>query len=146
MSAQRVRLARYQFGLSSWAKGLCIAQSNTEVLRFAQDDKFLVGCGKSISSAAVSPQRLKPHSKQCSSRSGKPLRHPKSSATPSAAIDECGYVAGAEAVIDVYYADVGGAGVHHSEESRQAFEGCAITYAGRNGNHRDSDQAADYAG
>jgi hypothetical protein len=29
------------------------------------------------------PQRLKPHSKQCRYRSGKPLRHPKSSATPT---------------------------------------------------------------
>ena len=29
------------------------------------------------------PQRLKPHSKQSSYRSGKPLRHPKASATPS---------------------------------------------------------------
>jgi hypothetical protein len=29
----------------------------------------------------LEPQRLKRHSKQCSYRSGKPLRHPKSSAT-----------------------------------------------------------------
>jgi hypothetical protein len=29
------------------------------------------------------PQRLKPHSKQGGYRSGEPLRHPKSSATPS---------------------------------------------------------------
>jgi hypothetical protein len=64
----------------------------------------------------------------------------------SAAVDERGYVAGAESVIDVYYADVRGAGVHHSEESGQAFEGCAITNAGRNGNHRNSYQASDYAG
>src|ERR1017187_7408390 len=64
----------------------------------------------------------------------------------SAAVDERGYVAGTEAVVDVDYADVGGAGVHHSEQSRQAFEGCAITNAGGNGNHRDSYQAPDYAG
>jgi hypothetical protein len=64
----------------------------------------------------------------------------------SAAVDERGNVAGAEAVIDIYYADVGGAGVHHSEQSRQAFEGCAITNAGGNGNYRDSYQASDYAG
>jgi hypothetical protein len=29
------------------------------------------------------PQRLKPDSKQCTYRSGKPLRHPKSSTTPT---------------------------------------------------------------
>jgi hypothetical protein len=64
----------------------------------------------------------------------------------SASVDERGDVAGAESVIDIYYADVGGAGVHHSEQSRQAFEGCAITNAGGNGNYRDSHQASDYAG
>jgi hypothetical protein len=35
----------------------------------------------------------------------------------SAAVDERGDVAGAESIIDVDYADVGGAGVHHSEQS-----------------------------
>jgi hypothetical protein len=36
---------------------------------------------KVIPERELSPQRLKPHSKQCSYRSGKPLRHPKSSTT-----------------------------------------------------------------
>ena len=67
-------------------------------------------------------------------------------ATKSAAVDERGDVACTEAVINVYYADVGGAGVHHSEESGQAFEGCAVTDAGGDGYHRDSYEAAYYAG
>src|ERR1017187_3325451 len=36
---------------------------------------------KVIPERELSPQRLKPHSKQCSYRSGKALRHPKSSET-----------------------------------------------------------------
>jgi hypothetical protein len=39
--------------------------------------------GKVIPERELSPQRLKPHSKQCSYRSGKPLRHPKSRTTSS---------------------------------------------------------------
>src|ERR1017187_271997 len=64
----------------------------------------------------------------------------------SAPVDERSDVARAESVIDVDDADVRGAGVHHSEQSSKALEGCAITYARRNGNHRDADQASDYAG
>src|SRR5208282_2145318 len=67
-------------------------------------------------------------------------------AAESAAVDERGDVACAESVINVYDADVGGAGVHHSQQSGQALEGRAIAYAGRNRNHRDPYQAADYAG
>jgi hypothetical protein len=38
---------------------------------------------KVVSAQESRPQRLKPHSNQCSYRSGKPLRHPKSSARAS---------------------------------------------------------------
>jgi hypothetical protein len=64
----------------------------------------------------------------------------------SAAVDERGYISSSETIINVDYAYVGGAGIHHAEESCQAFEGCAVTYAGGNGNHRDSYESADYAG
>src|SRR6266446_6742797 len=62
----------------------------------------------------------------------------------SETVDERGDVACAESVIDVDYADVRGAGVHHPEQSGEAFEGCAITYARRDGNHRDAYQAANH--
>jgi hypothetical protein len=38
---------------------------------------------KLIPEQSLRPQRLKPHSKQCTYRSGEPLRHPKSSTTPT---------------------------------------------------------------
>jgi hypothetical protein len=38
---------------------------------------------KIIPERSLRPQRLKPHSKQCSYRSAEALRHPKSSATPT---------------------------------------------------------------
>jgi hypothetical protein len=38
---------------------------------------------KGIAGLQPCPQRLKPDSKQCTYRSGKPLRHPKSSTTPT---------------------------------------------------------------
>jgi hypothetical protein len=67
-------------------------------------------------------------------------------ATESEAVDERGDVACAESVINVDYADVRGTGVHHPEQSGEALEGSAITYAGRNGDHWDADQTANYAG
>ena len=39
--------------------------------------------GKVVSEQEPCPQRLKPNSQQCTYRSGEPLRHPKSSATPN---------------------------------------------------------------
>jgi len=55
------------------------------------------------------------------------------------AIDEGGYVAGAEAVVYVDYAYIGGAGIHHSEESGEAVERSAIADAGRDGDYGDAD-------
>src|ERR1700674_2946199 len=71
--------------------------------------------------------------------------HTNPFAAESAAVDERGDVACAESVINVDYADIRGAGVHHPEQSGEALEGCAITYARRNGNHRNADQSADHA-
>src|SRR5260370_37598256 len=71
--------------------------------------------------------------------------HTNPFAAESAAVNERGDVARTESVIDVDYADIRGAGVHHPEQSGEAFEGSAITYAGWNGNHRNSYQATDYA-
>src|ERR1700687_2615828 len=73
------------------------------------------------------------------------IMHTNPFAAESAAVNERGDVARAESVINVDYADIRGAGVHHPEQSGEAFEGGAITYAGWNGNHRNSYQAADYA-
>jgi hypothetical protein len=52
----------------------------------------LSGTAKQLAEKIVSerkplPQRLKPYSKQCSYRSGKPLRQPKSSAIPTFSAD-----------------------------------------------------------
>jgi hypothetical protein len=38
---------------------------------------------KVVSGRKLCPQRLKPYSRRCSYRSGEPLRHPKSTATPT---------------------------------------------------------------
>src|SRR4029077_1195154 len=73
------------------------------------------------------------------------IMHTNPFAAESAAVNERGDVARAESVIDVDYADIRGAGVQTPEQSGEAFEGSAITYAGWNGNHRNSYQATDYA-
>src|SRR5688500_6819879 len=52
----------------------------------------------------------------------------------------------AEAVVDVYYCDVGGAGVQHSEQGGEAVEGGAVAYRRRKRDHGDGDEAADDRG
>ena len=57
--------------------------------------------------------------------------------------DERGGVGGAEAVVDVDYGDVGGAGVEHAEERGGPVEGGAVADGGGDGDDGDADEAAD---
>src|SRR5713226_3712333 len=60
-------------------------------------------------------------------------------------VDHAREAAGAEAVVDIHHADVGGATVQHSQQRRQPAEARAVTRAGRHGDHRHADQARHHA-
>ena len=53
--------------------------------------------------------------------------------------------AGAESVVDVDYADSGGARVEHGEKGDRSAEGRAVSDARRNRDHRRLDESADHA-
>jgi predicted DNA-binding transcriptional regulator YafY len=53
-----------------------------------------------------------------------------------ALVYQVGLVAGAEAVVDVYYRNSRGAGAEHSQEGGKAAEGCPVAHAGGKGDHR----------
>ncbi len=60
--------------------------------------------------------------------------------------DEGGGIGGAEAVVDVDYGDVGGAGVEHAEEGGGSAEAGSVAYGGGDGDDGDSDEASDDRG
>ena len=70
----------------------------------------------------------------------------RNSGTLLPSINQCRYISPAEAIVDIYYADVRGTGVHHSQQRRQPFKGRAVSYAGRDCHHRYANQASDHAG
>lgn len=61
-------------------------------------------------------------------------------------VDAGGYAGGAEAVVYVYDGHVGGAAVQHAEERGDSVEAGAVAYAGGDGDDRNGDEAAYYAG
>src|ERR1700681_2060840 len=126
--------------LPSYGDGLHLERHNDEEARERVGDEVGMGEGYSPGKARVFGTGTE-HSLLLCHR----IVHTNPFAAESAAVNERGDVARAESVIDVDYADIRGAGVHHPEQSGEAFEGCAITYTGWNGNHRDAYQAADYA-
>jgi hypothetical protein len=65
---------------------------------------------------------------------------------PLFAIDQARYIGGPKAVIYIHHAYVAGAGVQHSQQGGQAFEGGSVADAGGDGDYGNSDQASDYAG
>ncbi len=62
------------------------------------------------------------------------------------AVDLCGGVSGAEAVVDVDHGDAAAAAIEHSEESGEAAEVRAVADAGGNGDDGASDESGDGAG
>src|SRR2546426_6918136 len=64
----------------------------------------------------------------------------------SFSIDQRRHVPRAKSIINIDHADVRGAGVHHAEQGRQSLKCGAVTDAGWDGDHRNADQSADYAG
>src|SRR5882762_3434768 len=61
-------------------------------------------------------------------------------------VDEGAAEGGAEAVVDIEDADVGGAAVEHGEKGGEAGEVGAVADGGRDGEDGAWDQAADHAG
>ncbi len=64
----------------------------------------------------------------------------------SQAVNQRCHVACSESVIDVHDSDVGRAGIHHAEQGRESFKCGTITDAGRHGDNRNANKAADDAG
>ena len=64
----------------------------------------------------------------------------------SQSINQRRHISRPKSIIDIHYADVRGAGIHHSEQSSETFESGAVPNAGGNRDHWDADQASDYAG
>jgi len=62
------------------------------------------------------------------------------------ASDESCDVACAEAVVDIDDGDVGRAGIQHTQQGSDAFEGGAVADAGGDSDDGNRDQAADDAG
>src|SRR5271165_521813 len=61
-------------------------------------------------------------------------------------VDDRRNVSRAEAVVNVYYADIRGAGVQHPQQRGDTLVRSAVTDAGRHGDDRHAHQAADDAG
>src|SRR3984893_6511617 len=121
--------------LPSHGDGLHLERHNDEIGRERVGDEVGMGEGYSPGKARVFGTGTE-HSLLLCHR----IEHTNPFAAESAAVDERGDVARAESVIDVDYAYIRCAGVHHPEQSGEAFEGGAITYAGWNGNQRNSYQ------
>ena len=60
-------------------------------------------------------------------------------------VDQARHVRRPKSVIYIHHAYVARAGVQHSEQCGQTFEGGAVADAGGDGDYGDSDQASDYA-
>ena len=64
---------------------------------------------------------------------------------PSQLVNETGGVAGTETVVDVYHCNAAGAGIEHRQQRGDAAKTCAVADAGRHGNDRLVNEAADDA-
>ena len=67
-------------------------------------------------------------------------------ATAGSACYQYGSVGCAEAVVYIYYGDVGGTGVEHSEKGGGSVEAGTVADRGGDGDDGDADQAADDGG
>src|SRR5258708_37948560 len=63
----------------------------------------------------------------------------------SQTVDARSDAGGAEAIVDIHYRHIRGAGIQHSEQRSYTTEACAVAGAGGHGDDWNTDKTADYA-